>query len=232
MIAEDLGIERILVPVEPGVLSALGMLLSDVKHTDVATRLMDTDTAAAATFERIYEGLERNLHRELDGEGMDADAIRFERSCDMRYRGQAYEINVPVPEVAADRLVAAMTGAFHALHRSLYGQAAEGDPVEFVNYRVTGIGVIRKPELKAREDGERRAEPSAVRRACFPGAGRMETPVFERADLAPGTALAGPALIEEPGATVVLFPGHRLTVDRLGNLAVRTRACRDGEGGA
>ena len=232
LIAEDLGIERIFVPVEPGVLSALGMLLSDVKHTDVATRLMDTDTAEAAVFERIYEGLERNLHRELDGEGMDADAIRFERSCDMRYRGQAYEINVPVPGVAAHGLVAAMTGAFHALHRSLYGQAAEGDPVEFVNYRVTGIGVIRKPELKAREDGERRAEPSGVRRACFPGTGRIETPVFERADLAPGAALAGPALIEEPGATVVLFPGHRLTVDRLGNLAVRTRRCGEGEDGA
>ena len=231
LIAEELGIGRIFVPIEPGVLSALGMLLTDVKYTDVVTRLMDTDTASAAAFERIYAALEGNLHRELSGEGMDADAIRFERSCDMRYRGQAYEINVPVPAVAAARLVEAMADAFHARHRSLYGQAAEGDPVEFVNYRVTGIGEIRKPELKPRGDGTRRAAPRGVRRACFPVAGWVETPVFERAGLAPGTELSGPALIEEPGATVVLFPGHRLAVDRLGNMMVRvpTRGGRGGE---
>ena len=217
-------------PIEPGVLSALGMLLSDVKYTGVATRLMDTATVTAASLEPIYEALERDLRRELGGEGMDPDAIRFERSCDMRYRGQAYEINVPVPEVAAHAMVAAMTGAFHARHRSLYGQAAEGDPVEFVNYRVTGIGAIRRPELKPREGGPGRALPKGVRRACFPGAGWVETPVFGRADLAPGTGLSGPALVEEPGATAVVFPGHRLEVDPLGNMTIRVHP-RGGEEG-
>lgn len=221
LVAAELGIARIFVPVEPGVLSALGMLLADVKYTDVATRLMDTDTASAAAFEEIYEALERNLRCELSGEGMEDTVIRFERSCDMRYRGQAYEINVPVPEVAANRLVAAMTDAFHGLHRSVYGQAAEGEPVEFVNYRSTGIGVMPKPELKPREDGPRGAAPKSVRRANFPAVGWIETPVFERVDLAPGTRLSGPGLVEEPGATVVLFPGHRLDVDRVGNLSIR-----------
>ena len=228
LVAEDLGIGRIFVPVEPGVLSALGMLLTDVKYTDVVTRLMDSDTAVAPAFERIYGALERNLRLEIGGE--DVDGIRFERSCDMRYRGQAYEINVPVPAGAADGTVGAMTRAFHERHRSLYGQAAEGDPVEFVNYRVTGIGAIRKPEPRPLGDASRRAPPSGARRACFPGVGRVEAPVFERAGLAPGAGLAGPALIEEPGATVVLFPGHRLEVDRLGNLAVRT-GTRIGRGG-
>ena len=228
LIAEELGIGRIFVPIEPGVLSALGMLLTDVRYTDVATRLMNTDTAAAPEFERIYAALEGNLRRVLRDEGMDAGAIRFERSCDMRYRGQAYEINVPVPEVAAQRLVAAMTDAFHRLHRSFYGQAAEGEPVEFVNYRVSGIGTMRKPELKPREDGARAAAPGGVRRACFPGAGWMETPVYERSELAPGIEITGPALIEEPGATVVLFPGHGLEVDRLGNLSIRVTPCGGG----
>ena len=225
LIAEELGIGRIFVPIEPGVLSALGMLLTDVRYTDVVTRLMDTDTAAAPEFERIYATLEGNLRRSLRDEGMDPGAIRFERSCDMRYRGQAYEINVPVPEVAAQRLVAALTDAFHRLHRSSYGQAAEGEPVEFVNYRVRGIGTMRKPELKPREDGACAAVPGGVRRACFRGAGWMETPVYERSELAPRAELTGPALIEEPGATVVLFPGHGLEVDRLGNLRVRVTPC-------
>ena len=231
LIAEDLGIEHIFVPTEPGVLSALGMLLTDVKYTDVVTRLMDTDTASAAALDRIYESLERNLGRELDEEGLGEDAVRFERSCDMRYRGQAYEINVPVPGVAAHGRVAAMTEAFHALHRSLYGQAAEGDPVEFVNYRVTAIGEIRKPELRRRDGGAGRTAPRGVRRACFPRVGRIETPVFERADLAPGAELSGPALVEEPGATVVLFPGHHLVVDHLGNLTVRARPGGQGRAG-
>ena len=170
LIVEDLGIERIFVPTEPGVLSALGMLLTDVKYTDVVTRLMDTNTASAAALDRIYESLERNLGRELDGEGLGADAVRFERSCDMRYRGQAYEINVPVPGVAAHGRVAAMTGAFHALHRSLYGQAAEGDPVEFVNYRVTAIGEIRKPELRRRDGGARPGRAQWRSTGLFPSA--------------------------------------------------------------
>ena len=224
LVAEELGIARLFVPIEPGVLSALGMLLTDVRYTEVVTRLMDTDTASAPVIEEIYGALEGKLRRDLAGEAMDAGAIRFERSCDMRYRGQAYEINVPVPEVAAGRLVASLTGAFHRLHRGLYGQAAEGDPVEFVNYRVTGIGVIRKPELKPRDGRAREAVPASTRSACFPRAGRVETPVFERTDLAPGTELSGPAMIEESGATVVLFPGHRLEVDRLGNMTVRVTA--------
>ena len=232
LVAEDLGIGRIFVPIEPGVLSALGMLLTDVKYTDVVTRLMDSDTATAAAFERIYQELERNLHREIGGEGADVDGVRFERSCDMRYRGQAYEINVPVPAGAADGMVGAMIRAFHERHRSLYGQAAEGDPVEFVNYRVTGVGAIRKPEPRPLEDAPRRALPSGVRRACFPGVGRVEVPVFERAGLAPGAGLSGPALIEEPGATVVLFPGHRLEVDRLGSLTVRAGTRIGKEAGA
>ena len=231
LIAEDLGIEHIFIPAEPGVLSALGMLLTDVKYTDVMTRLMDTETASAAALDRIYESLERNLGRELDGEGLGADAVRFERSCDMRYRGQAYEINVPVPGVAADGRVAAMTDAFHVLHRSLYGQAAEGDPVEFVNYRVTAIGEIRKAEPRRCDVGTGGTVPTRVRRACFPRVGRIETPVFERADLAPGVELSGPALVEEPGATVVLFPGHHLVVDHLGNLTVRVSQDRRGRAG-
>ena len=227
LVAEELGIARLFVPIEPGVLSALGMLLTDVRYTEVVTRLMDTDTASAPAIEEIYGTLEHKLRRDLAGEAMDAGAIRFERSCDMRYRGQAYEINVPVPEVAAGPLVAAMTDAFHRLHRGLYGQAAEGDPVEFVNYRATGIGVIRKPELRPRDDPARPAAPRGTRRACFPRVGWFETPVFERRNLAPGSELSGPALIEGPGATVVLFPGHRLEVDRLGNMTVRVPAHQD-----
>lgn len=222
LIAEDLGISHIFVPIQPGVLSALGMLLTDIKYTDVVTRLMDTETASAETFEEIYAGLEANLQKELSGEGMAAGAIRFDRTCDMRYRGQAYEINVPLPDAAPDALVEAMADAFHALHRSLYGQAAEGDPVEFVNYRVTGVGVMKKPDLKPL-DGKANGEsaPKGARRAYFPGIGWAETPTYERSTLAPGATIAGPALVEEAGATVVLFPGHDLTVDGFGNMTIK-----------
>jgi N-methylhydantoinase A len=227
LIAEDLGITDIFVPIQPGVLSALGMLLTDIKYTDVVTRLMDTDTASAEAFEEIYAGLEAKLQVELSGEGMDAGAIRFDRTCDMRYRGQAYEINVPLPDTSPEKLVDAMADAFHAMHRSMYGQAAEGDPVEFVNYRVTGVGVIKKPDLKPLGDmaaGE--SAEKGTRQAYFPGIGWAETPRYERSALRPGAKIEGPALVEEAGATVVLFPGHALTVDGFGNMAIKVQGRR------
>jgi N-methylhydantoinase A len=109
----------------------------------------------------------------------------------------------------------------------MYGQAAEGDPVEFVNYRVTGVGVIKKPDLKPLGDmaaGE--SAEKGTRQAYFPGIGWAETPRYERSALRPGAKIEGPALVEEAGATVVLFPGHALTVDGFGNMAIKVQGRR------
>ena len=225
LVAEDLGIQRIFVPVHPSVLSALGMLLTDVKYTDVTTRLLDNDSASHEMIETIYTQLESGLGDALTQEGLPRSTLRFERICDMRYRGQAYEVGVSArgaDEARADAdHVSALIGRFHAEHRALYGQSAEAEQVEFVNFRVTVIGTIDKPALEPMvSHGSGTLTTKGIRQAYFIDTGWIETPVYDRAAFVPGIHLTGPALVEENGATVVLYPGHTLDVDRFGNLAI------------
>ncbi len=225
LVAEEMGISRILVPVHPSVLSALGMLMTDVKYTQVLTRVVAAAEADGAALGRIYGELEARLAEALHTEGIPADRIVLERSCDMRYHGQAYEVNVPVSAAGAgDGMnLGALVARFHAEHRRSYGQADEREPVELVNFRVTGLGVVTKARPRARPPGGplEAPAPKGEREAYFgQGAGWLRCPVFERRALGAGGEIAGPALVEEPGATVVLYPGHRATADAFGNLHV------------
>jgi N-methylhydantoinase A len=222
LVAEEMGIGRILVPVHPSVLSAVGMLMTDVKLTQVVTRVFAAGTADGAALARLYRGLETRLAADLEADGIPPDRVLLERSCDMRYLGQAYEVNVPVPS-ANGVDVAALVARFHEEHRRSYGQAAEREPVELVNFRVTGLGLVPKAALRPRPDG-RSAElprPKGERAAYFGDEmGWAGCSVIERARLAPGAEVAGPLLIEEPGASIVLYPGHRARADAYGNLHV------------
>jgi N-methylhydantoinase A len=227
LIAEEMGIARLLVPVHPGVLSALGMLMTDVKDTRVRTRIVAATDADAGAIERTYRDLEEELAAALAGDGIAPDRLRLERSCDMRYHGQAYEVNVPAPG-GVD--LAGLVARFHAEHRRSYGQADEREPVELVNFRVTGVGVVEKARLAPRPGvhGGQPPVPKGERAAYFGReTGWRRCPVFERDGLAVGVELAGPVLVEEPGATIVLYPGHRARVDALGNLHITTSTLRD-----
>ena len=221
LVARELGIGKVFVPVHPGVLSAFGMLLTDVKYTDVVTRLMGDAAASVEEITAIFRSLAHRLRHELAEEAVAPSAMRFEASCDMRYRGQAYEVNVPVSSVEQHDLVAAMVADFHALHRTVYGQAAEGDPVEMVNFRMTGAGVVARPELRPAPSGATVAQPpKGSRTMCFPDLGTVETACYSRASLGPGAQLSGPAVVEDAGATIVVFPGEDLLVDPMGNIVI------------
>jgi N-methylhydantoinase A len=222
LVAEEMGIARLLVPVHPSVLSALGMLMTDVKDTRVLTRVVAAGAADGAVVERTYRDLEADLAAALAGEGIAPDGMRLERSCDMRYQGQAYEVNVPAP---GGTDLAGLVARFHAEHRRSYGQADEREPVELVNFRVTGIGVVARVRLAAGPGGSGSGAPvPKSERAAYFGreAGWRRCPVFARSGLGVGVELRGPALVEEPGATIVLYPGHVARVDGLGNLLVTT----------
>ena len=222
LVAAELGIRRIFVPVHPSVLSALGMLVSDVKYTEVVTRLMAADEAGAAEIERVFRAIEDRLLTGLAEEGMAAGEVELARSCDMRYRGQAYEINIAVPVGALEGGAAALIERFHDQHQALYGQSAPGEAVELVNFRVTGTGPVPKAEFRALERAPASAPSEKGSRDAYFGdpVGWQATPVYERAELAPGATFAGPALVEEAGATIVVYPGDRLSVDGYGNLTI------------
>ncbi len=223
LVAEEMGIARILAPVHPGVLSALGMLMTDVKYTQVVTRVLAAREVEGDLLARIYRDLEGRVSENLSAEGIPPARALLTRSCDMRYHGQAYEVNVPVGGAAGAMDVEALVTQFHDEHRRSYGHAAPQEPVELVNFRVTGLGQIPKAALRPRPghaDG-RPPVPKGFREAYFGSAeGWHGCPVFERDALPVGVALFGPALVEEPGATVVLYPGHEATLDELGNLRI------------
>jgi N-methylhydantoinase A len=225
---ELLGLRVAVVPRDPGNLSAFGLLTVDVKNDYVQTavaRHARLDLAAVAS---TFQELQARAAATLDAEGFAREAHRYLRSADLRYYGQAFEVRVPVPEELVDPAMAdATVAAFHDAHERLYGYCFRDRPeqqVEWVNLRVTGVGPIRRPRLRAAEPGD--GDPARARRGgrpvCFDAArGHLDTPVYDRDRLRPGDVLAGPAVVEEYGATLPLHPGFRAEVDRLGNLLVR-----------
>jgi N-methylhydantoinase A len=219
-VAEELDIRTMVVPVHQSVLSALGMLMTDVKYARGATRLVAAASTDAATVRSLYREIETSLLAELSSDGIDRADVRFVRSCDMRYHGQAYEVSVPVPLDGDDGVdFAALIGGFHREHRRLYGAASEDEAIDLVNYRVVAFGKVEKAALGHLPRGRRSGSPRGRRSACFGvDAVARDCPVYDRASLAPGQRIRGPALIEEPGATVVVCPRHDCEIDAYGNI--------------
>ncbi|MEX2147649.1 MAG: hydantoinase/oxoprolinase family protein [Candidatus Rokuibacteriota bacterium] len=214
-LAEEIGIRRVLVPRHPGNFSALGLLASDIKHDDVRTRvgpLRERLPLLAALFAEMEEAAARQL--ELEGFG--AAQQRRRRSLDLRYRGQAFELNVAVDD-ALD--LDTIEAAFHVQHRGAYGHATPGAVIELVNARLAAHGVVPKPAPERYRSTSTSMETALVERRSvwFDGAPH-DCPVWERERLPEGAALRGPAVVEEFGATTVVPPGWQGVVDEHGNL--------------
>jgi N-methylhydantoinase A len=219
-----LGLQAVLVPPNPGNVSAFGLLTVDVKNDYVQTwvrseRDLDPDEAEAG-FGRLRE----QADAALAAEGFAPADRRYARSADLRYFGQAFEVRVPVTDDELTATTAAdVTGAFHDAHRALYGYDFRGDaaqPVEWVNLRVSGIGPIRRPELRELAGRLDRPPEPRQRSVCFDGEQFAPATIYQRPDLAAGDVVTGPAVIEEFGSTVPIHPGFVARVDRFGNLLI------------
>ncbi|MFC4063243.1 hydantoinase/oxoprolinase family protein [Planomonospora corallina] len=231
-----LGLPAVLVPPDPGNVSAFGLLTVDVRNDYVRTFVtcdLTTETAA-----EIYGELEAEAAAALEREGLTEHV--FARGADLRYHGQAYEVRVPAPAGPPDEAWRAeVLDRFHAAHEALYGYGHRDDPrhgVEWVNLRVSGIGPIARPmipERPARGPQEPPPAPIGVRRVHFDEDrdrdGGRDTPVFRRGDLRPGDVVRGPAVIEEYGSTLPVHPGFTAAADGRGNLVVRREGGRGGD---
>ncbi len=227
-----LGVRDVLVPPNPGNVSAFGLLTVDVRVDYVRTAVRRQDALEAGAVQRVFDGLAGQARAGLAGQGFAPGQIRLVRTADLRYYGQAFEVAVPVPDPAAgsgrqwftSATADAVADAFHEAHRALYGYDFRDDPrqrVEWVNLRVTGIGPIRHPVLPELPDGD--GDPAraltGARPVCF-GRGQdfTDAAIYWRPALLAGDVLTGPAVIEEYGATVPLHPGFTATVDHRGNV--------------
>ncbi|MCW2617739.1 MAG: hyuA, partial [Modestobacter sp.] len=217
-----LGLPRTLVPPNPGNVSAFGLLTVDVRNDYVQTMVSRHAELQAEAVTSAFAALEGQAAAALDEEGFARDQQRMQRTADLRYVGQAFEVRVPVGDGDLDAAALDAVGtAFHAAHHQLYGYDFAADPrqaVEWVNLRVSGIGPIRRPdvvELKPKDGGVDRSVTGS-RRVFFDD--WMDAPLHWRPDLAPGDVVVGPAIVEEFGSTVPVHPGFVATVDRFGNL--------------
>ncbi len=224
-----LGIATVLVPPDPGNVSAFGLLTVDVKNDYVQTQVDLADALDPADVGATYDALAGRAAAALTREGFAAASHQFVRTADLRYFGQAFEVRVPVPDGVIDtQVLDEVAGRFHTAHAGLYGYDFAGDPtqqVEWVNLRVSGVGPIRRPEITRApvvEEGRRPVpRPRSTRAVCFEaGDGYVESPVLWRPDLAPGSEVVGPAIIEEFGSTVPLHPGFTARTDDYLNLIV------------
>jgi N-methylhydantoinase A len=232
-LADLLGIPRILVPRNPGVLSTIGLLNADVRDDYVRTRVWEGPEFPA---DEVGAGFDELAASALTSSGGEVDPGRalYERSADLRYRGQGFELTVDVPEATIDAAaMATLRDRFHAAHERLYGYALRSAPVELVNLRVTVS--VPLPKAQASEiapqagpiDAARVGERLVYYGRAFGGSARpgsglgwLPTPCYDRAMLGAGALVAGPAVLEQVDSTTVLGPGQQATVDRFGNLIV------------
>jgi N-methylhydantoinase A len=220
-LAAELDVPRVLIPGAAGVLSALGLLISDIVYdysTSMVRRWKEVDPAAlAAAFER-FEARGRDR---LAAEDLAPGAVEFTRTLDLRYEGQSFELSVDVPGEEVDEATLLRTAArFHERHEERYGYASPEEPLELVTVRLQARGVVDPPELDP-PAGSGKAAPVEERTATFDGTDHA-TPVYRRDDLTAGTTFDGPALVEGVESTTVVFPSQHARVDRLGNLVVET----------
>ena len=221
-IIAELGIGRILIPRDPGTFSAFGMLVTDVHQTRSFTRITRLDAANAAELEKTFAAMEEAALAELLQEKFPRERLTTLRGAGMRYRGQSYEVSVPVAALQSETDIAALVTRFHEAHRRRYGHMAASESVEIVNFQVTAVGQIPKPQFQERAVSAQSTPPVAheMRAAYFDPSNAASVPVFRRATLAPGMTIDGPAIIEEKTSTVVLYPGQRGRIDGYLNIEI------------
>lgn len=202
-LAKELSIPKVIIPVYPGVFSALGMVVADIKHEFVLTKKMTPEEDT----HHVFEELEKKAVAVLRQEGVPKKDMTLQKYIDVRYTGQSYELRIPA-EHAVQK--------FHETHHKMYGYADVTSPVEFVNFRVVGIGKQEKIALTPIKQTKGAPEPKETRDVFFDKF--VKTPVYRREELQYTDTIKGPAIVEEMESTILIPPGWELTVDHYGNL--------------
>lgn len=230
LLAQRLSIPWVLVPAAPGALAAYGLLVADVEHEKSRTLVMRWSESSedVSALETAFRELTRQCYREMEKDGVREETVRVRRSADMRYAGQSNEIEVPVEGEVGLPVLGRAIEEFQHLHERLYGHRKTGVLVEFVNLRV--VAAYTPPAISFRGTLARGALEEALTgvREVYLGR-RMEARVYDRPRLPvcpPGCAhlIEGPAIVEQPDTTTVVYPGQRCFVDEAGNLLIQAIA--------
>jgi N-methylhydantoinase A len=227
-LAKELDISRILVPRNPGILCAMGLLLTDLRADFATTRLMTLGRAITPAMEDAFRTLRADADAWFEGEGIAAGSQKITRTVDMRYAGQNYELPISLPDgpvtpASLDHLAE----GFAEAHRRMYGFVAEGEAVQLVTFRIEAAGLVRKarfqPQAEAGPDAS--AAITGRRDMWLPEAGGfVSCPVYDRERLQAGNRIAGPAIVEQMDTTTIVLPGMVAVVEPYMNLILEAGA--------
>ena len=220
-VARELGIGTVVVPPGQGAFSAFGMLMADVQHDFSRTAVIPLADLDEAALDAAYGEMIEQATAVLRSEGFAPDGQILTRSVDVRYSGQEHSVTVPLPDVPAADVAAAVEKEFTEMHQRQYGHGMD-DPIELTTMRLRGTGLVDKPtlpEMTIRTEGV--PAPSGTR-AVYLSADEPTVPyaLYTREDLLAGDEIAGPAVISEHTATTVIHSGDHLTVGRHGEMVI------------
>ena len=222
-IAKELNIRTVIVPPFPGVFSAWGMLMADLRHDFGQTYIKPMGDTNVESINKIFRELEVRVKELFEHENIPDENIVMTYEMDLRYYGQEHTLSVPAPSKLADADKAALDKSFDELHLRVYGHNAPEEPKEMVSLKVIGIGKVRKPVLQIITRGGETpvSESKRGERKVYLGDGRyQEFTIYQRDRLRAGNIIRGPAIIEEPTSTTVLESDQVCSVDQYGNLII------------
>lgn len=221
-LARELDMSSVIVPLTPGALCALGLLMTDLKADFAKSQLAHLSATAPKDIAATFVDLEAQANDWFGREGIAQDKRLINRSADLRYVGQNYELQIPMDggSTSADTLADLRT-TFEAAHTQRYGFAPEGEDIELVTLRIEAVGLVKKATIKAQTLDENLAAPVPIgaRDVWMPEAnGVVSCPVFTRSDLKFGQTLVGPAIVEQMDTTTLILPDMTGRIDAYLNL--------------
>ncbi len=222
-LAHEIGCKWVVVPLYPGCNSAMGLLNADTHHDFVRSLVSEWSELSVGELEEIFQHLLREGTDALTQDGVSQHY--FERSLDVRYLGQDFSINIGIDNTPMlDDDCSSVQTLFHTRHEQLYGFKNANLPVELVNLRLKAKGLLPKLGLSAKAAGpSHRARPISRRPAYdHRSSGFRDAAIFDRAQLAPGSVIEGPAIVEQEDATTIVAEGYIGVVDVYGNLVIGT----------
>ena len=225
-VADFLGMRTVISPPDPGNLCALGLHVSDVRRDYIRTMVRRQSAADTSEIVTAWEALADEGGRDIRAEGIEDKDIKIEYVADVRYFGEGHEVQVTAPEgVTGAGAVDNMWKEFHKVHDQSFGFHYEGEQeVELVNLRVRAVGMQSRPSIQTIDAVSAPAKPFGSRKVYWKSAGWVDSPLYERTQIADGQVIEGPAIIQEYGSTVVVPGMWKCTADRYRNLILTSQA--------
>jgi N-methylhydantoinase A/oxoprolinase/acetone carboxylase beta subunit len=226
-VARDLGIPEVVIPPYPGITSAAGLLTTDLKYDAIRTEFQTSGNVDSERLSRDFDTMLDALASQFKADGLDESSVAYQRSGDLRYVGQGYELRVPIADGPVDKqCLSRIFRAFEEIHSTEYGHVFADNPIEIVNIRVTGIGQMAKIELPSLPPGGDLNDALLDETQCYfrqDGELRaMATPLYARDKLPIDQVFAGPAIVLQKDTTTVIPPGARAQAQASGNLLIET----------